>query len=236
MSDARRILSEVFENRYGYGCVQEVWLEDDRGQICYSRMARRASPREGILVRVASPYSRAGSGWLLLEDTPGHHVMHKYDRALGVRERPFRRDRGLNEMTEIWHEDVVGQRLADWSPSLAGEETLEGHDCWVLDVDAEPASPSSYRHMKLWVPKAMPIILRGELTPREPEPSELPEYRVLHADSTRVEEIDGHFVPTVQTLVGQLNPATKAFLRVRSIGNPPDDLFDPARLDQTDRP
>lgn len=72
--------------------------------------------------------------------------------------------------------DVAQTSLAaNYTPKLAGEETIDGKASWILELDSKKKS-STYQHVKLWIGKEDRLPIRAEFRLTSGKPSKRVEY------------------------------------------------------------
>ncbi len=65
--------------------------------------------------------------------------------------------------SDISYEDMTGgnDRLSQYETSIIGEETLNGHKCWILSLEAKTRTVP-YPKEKIWIDKSNYIVRKGE--------------------------------------------------------------------------
>jgi hypothetical protein len=105
------------------------------------------------LVKFMSPIDR-GKSLLMLEEG-----MWLYLPTAGrpIRVTPLQRLSG-----NASNGDVAQTALrANYTPTLAGEETIDGKSSWILELDSKKKS-STYQHVKIWIGKDDMLPIRAE--------------------------------------------------------------------------
>lgn len=119
------------------------------------------------LVKFMSPVDR-GKSLLMLEE-----AMWLYLPTAGrpIRVTPLQRLSGNASNGDVAQTSLT----ANYTPTLAGEDTIEGKAAWILELDSKKKS-STYQHVRLWIGKDDMLPIRAEFRLTSGKPSKRVEY------------------------------------------------------------
>jgi outer membrane lipoprotein-sorting protein len=118
--------------------------------------------------------------------------------------------------------------ITDYVPTLAGEETVEGQDCWKLDLKARDRSVA-YDRVEYWVRRD------GTFFPVRADYHALSGRRLKRLVFSEVKTLGDHPRPTLLTMESVLEPGAHTALRFLSIDDRvrlDDRLFTPSSLER----
>ncbi len=111
--------------------------------------------------------------------------------------------------SDFSYEDMMEARklLEDYTPRVAGEETLDGEACWVLELDAK-RDGVSYARRKLWVTKKTLIPAKSELYAKSGMLMKV-------STSTQVMSYGGRHYPLRMTMEDKLKKGSKTVFQMK---------------------
>jgi hypothetical protein len=119
-----------------------------------------------ILIRFKSPRDVEGTGMLSWEKEGGDDDQWLYLPAMRKVKRIASSGKKNRFMgTDFAYEDLRPEKLAANKYSLAGSETLDGHDTWVIEAvpaNDKYAADSGYSKRKLWIRKDNHVTMKRE--------------------------------------------------------------------------
>jgi outer membrane lipoprotein-sorting protein len=118
--------------------------------------------------------------------------------------------------------------ITDYLPTLAGEETVEGQECWKLDLKARDRSVA-YDRVEYWVRRD------GTYFPVRADYHALSGRRLKRLVFSDVKTLGDHSRPTLLTMESVLEPGAHTALRFLSIDDRvriDDRLFTPSSLER----
>ena len=143
-------------------------LVNDRGQtrerevVVTSKTAEDGTRR--LLVRFRAPADVAGTGFLSIERRGREDDAWLYLPALRKTRRiagTDRQDRFVG--SDFTYEDLAPEKLDDHSYRLAGSETVDGTEAWVVEAAPKDPATTGYGRRRLWIGKDRGLLLQTEL-------------------------------------------------------------------------
>jgi hypothetical protein len=226
--DPREIVANAFSNLYGFSSIQEIEVQSEGGHAIQARVARSAGDLDKILIRLIAPNDWRGSGVLMIETAPYAYDTRSYDSgSRRIRKVPWQRDEPMPR-TDLWYEDFLPKRAADWNVGVLSEDNDRGRSCWRITI-TPAAAVSAYDRADLWCDREHPVILRAEFHRNGAK------VRTMAIDPESIVESKGYLVPKRTTFEG--NAKT-----VVSLGDPdirdelPAKFFTTTALERENRP
>ncbi|HOK61637.1 MAG TPA: outer membrane lipoprotein-sorting protein, partial [Tenuifilum sp.] len=100
--------------------------------------------------------------------------------------------------------------VVDYNHSIAGEEQVEGWDCWRITLSPKPDAPVVWGKMILWVTKKHYLILKSEYYDEE--------QLLIKTELARsIKEIDGRIIPTVYELIPAEESGNRTIVELNAI-------------------
>ena len=108
--------------------------------------------------------------------------------------------------SDFSYEDMMEARklLVDYTPRIAGEETLDGEHCWVLELDGKREGVS-YARRKIWVTKETLVPVKSELYAKSGMLMKV-------STSTRIMTYGGRHYPLRLTMEDKLKKGSKTVM------------------------
>lgn len=158
------------------------------------------------LIRFEDPADVKGTGFLVLEQEEGDDVQILYLPALKKTRRISSSQKGQSFMgTDFSYEDLsVADIDEDADHKLLREETLEGHDVWVVESVPRPEKDSQYSKIVNWVRKDLKLPIKAVFYDQKG--------KELKQMTVRTVETVGEYDIATQTMMENLQRGTKTFL------------------------
>jgi outer membrane lipoprotein-sorting protein len=119
-----------------------------------------------ILIRFTSPRSIYGAGLLIVENDKRSDDQWLFLPALKKIKKISTSERSHSFMgSEFAYEDMHGEILDDYEYKLTGSETLDGHDCYIIEakpVSARKINETGYSKRRLWIRKDISFKVKVE--------------------------------------------------------------------------
>lgn len=97
-----------------------------------------------------------------------------------------------------------------YEAKVVGEESVNGHDCYVLELNLRPGQEAAYPTRKFWVDQAHFFIWKDEMYA---ESGKL----VKVSRTLAVEEVDGRFIPTETVMENLLRKGSQTRMKIHDI-------------------
>ncbi len=125
--------------------------------------------------------------------------------------------------TDLFYEDLKRRRLDDYTYALLPSETIEGQECWVLEVlpaSAKVTKQSPYGRTMLWVRKDNYFVVRARVFDRKLQP-------LKQIDSSGLKQVGKVAWRADQTTVVDVTRKHRTVVTVidREVKSAPDDVF-----------
>jgi hypothetical protein len=141
-----------------------------RTGVVYERQVAPGGLDEMRLIRFQSPADIQGSGVLTIEHPDRDSDQWLYLPAYHTTRRIASANRGDRYMgTDFLYEDIMREKIEEYAYRSAGEETLDGIPCRVIEATPAAdrlASESAYARKRIWIDPARDLILRVDYTNR----------------------------------------------------------------------
>ena len=159
--DPRTIIAEMEENMRGDASYNEMTMETVRPR--YTREISLRSWTLGddfSLIYITAPARDEGTAFL----KRGNEIWNYQPQV----DRTIRMPPSM--MSQSWmgsdftNDDLVGAMslIDDYSHELVGSETVDGHDCYVIEMIPTPENPTVYEKVIYWVTKEHRLPVRVE--------------------------------------------------------------------------
>lgn len=165
--------------------TQIMELIPAKGQSRVRELEIIGADRGGLrrsLLRFTAPADIKDTGFLTLEDGQGGTEQFLYLPALKRTRRIVAGQKSRSFVnTDFTYEDMERRPVEDSEHAVAGEESIGGVDCWILESRPKPASESQYSMIRAWVAKGMFLPLKVDFFTGGPEP--VKRYTVLQLEN-----------------------------------------------------
>ncbi len=164
--DAREIAQRIFHRDVGRDSVAEaeMVLISASGHERVRRFrafVKTDDPVRRALIRFLSPADIEGTGFLTIEKAGGDTEQFLYLPALKRARRIASSQKSMSFVnSDFTYEDMERRPVDDSQHRLAGEETINGVPCWVLESTPTESRPSQYGLVRTWAAKESAVPLR----------------------------------------------------------------------------
>jgi outer membrane lipoprotein-sorting protein len=114
--------------------------------------------------------------------------------------------------SDYTNDDILRESsvVNDYSHSIEGSETIDGHDCWKVRLKAKEDADVLWGEQLWWIDKKEYISLKAELYDEDG-------YLVRTEKASELKTMDGRLIPTLIELVPAENEGYKTILRITEI-------------------
>ena len=114
--------------------------------------------------------------------------------------------------SDYTNDDILRESsvVNDYSHSIEGSETIDGHDCWKVRLKAKEDADVLWGEQLWWIDKKEYISLKAELYDEDG-------YLVRTEKASELKTMDGRLIPTLIELVPSENEGYKTILRITEI-------------------
>lgn len=164
----------------------------------------------GVYLAVTSPQDVAGTRFLLIERTEGNDEQYMRVPQVSRIVRLVSNNRAQQQLlgSEFYVSDLNLPDPDKLDLAFAGNETVGGRNCRLIDVVARPEADWTYKKARYAVDPVDLLIVRGEMA------DENGPFKLLTLD--RLEKIDGIWTPRVQVMKN-LRDKVESRLEIREI-------------------
>ncbi len=203
--DPRTIIAEMEENMRGDASYNEMTMETVRPR--YTREISLRSWTLGddfSLIYITAPARDEGTAFL----KRGNEIWNYQPQV----DRTIRMPPSM--MSQSWmgsdftNDDLVGAAslIEDYTHELIGSETIDGYECYVIEMIPEPENPIVYEKVIYWVSKEHLLPIKVE---NYDERDEL----VNSIHFREIKEMGGRLIPTVLEMIPADEDNRKTVLR-----------------------
>ena len=203
--DPRTIIAEMEENMRGDASYNEMTMETVRPR--YTREISLRSWTLGddfSLIYITAPARDEGTAFL----KRGNEIWNYQPQV----DRTIRMPPSM--MSQSWmgsdftNDDLVGAAslIEDYTHELIGSETIDGYECYVIEMIPEPENPIVYEKVIYWVSKEHLLPIKVE---NYDERDEL----VNSIHFREIKEMGGRLIPTVLEMIPADEDNRKTILR-----------------------
>jgi outer membrane lipoprotein-sorting protein len=136
----------------------------ERTGTLYEKQVSPGAVDEMHLIRFHTPADIQGSGVLTIENPDRDNDQWLYLPAYHTTRRVAPANRGDRYMgTDFLYEDIMRERVEQYTYRAAGSETLDGVPCVIIEAtpaDERLARESAYSKKRIWVDTARDLVLR----------------------------------------------------------------------------
>lgn len=114
--------------------------------------------------------------------------------------------------SDFTNDDLLNQRsvVVDYNHTIAGNEQLEGWDCWKINLLPKPDAPVVWGKVVLWITQKHFLILKSEYYDEE---HNLVKTELAH----QLKEMDDRTIPTIYELIPADEPGNKTVVQLTTI-------------------
>ncbi len=198
--EARELVQKTFAAIPGAPFSAKIKLTTDRGLEREMVMYRaRQDDVDKIYIEVTAPADLKGTRFLMLDHLKGKDEQWIYSPASKTSVQLDNESRKQEFLgSDFILSDIVRPDLDAFDYKVAGEETLDGRVCSVIESKPKNAAEEAYSKSVIAIDPKDHLIVRGLLFDANSRPS-----KTLVID--RWEKKDGHWTPTVQRMVNVQN-------------------------------
>jgi outer membrane lipoprotein-sorting protein len=167
---AEQLLTGIDRSRNGWSSyVVDVKISNFKGGKAADTNAYQVFIKgaDRTLVKFMSPMDK-GKSMLMLD---GGMWLFLPTAGRPIRVTPLQRLSGNASNGDVAQTSLA----ANYTPALAGEETVDGKASWILELDSKKKS-STYQHVKLWIGKDDLLPIRAEFRLTSGKPSKRVDY------------------------------------------------------------
>ncbi len=163
--DGKDLAREIHDFYIGDNSMSMVHMElvDKSGRSRVRKMVNITMDKDDIrknFIRFLEPADIAGTGFLSVEQEDGSTQQFLYLPALDRTRRIVSAQKGRSFVnTDFTYEDMERRPVEDSEYEILGSETIDGRECWILEIRPLPEADSQYLRLISWVPKdiALPV-------------------------------------------------------------------------------
>ncbi|MEX0844635.1 MAG: outer membrane lipoprotein-sorting protein [Balneolaceae bacterium] len=114
--------------------------------------------------------------------------------------------------SDFTNDDLVRESsvVVDYEHELAGEETIEGYECYKIEMTPKPDAPVVWGRVDVWVTKEEYMQLRTEFFDEDGE-------LINVMNGMNVKEFDGHQIPSKMEMIPQDKEGHKTVMEYKSM-------------------
>jgi len=183
----REVAQLVYDRYVGDDSVSQQIMElipangQKRNRELNISTSERGEQRKSLF-RFTAPADIQGTGFLAVEDGRGGTEQFLYLPALKRTRRIVAGQKGRSFVnTDFTFEEMERRPVENSEHSIAGEETLNGVLCWILESRPKPGTDSQYFMIRAWVAQEMLLPLRMDFFTEGKEP--IKRYTVLKLEN-----------------------------------------------------
>lgn len=189
----REILKRMESNMRGDSSYSEMTMETVRPRYTREITMRSWTLGEDFaLILVTSPARDQGTAFLK-RDREIWHYQPRVDRTIKMPPSMLSQSWMGSDFT---NDDLVGAAslVDDYTHTLAGSETLDGHDCHIIEMIPSPENPVVYEKVVYWVSKEHLLPVKVENFDEYGE-------RVNTVNFRDIRKIGGRMIPAVMEMI-----------------------------------
>jgi hypothetical protein len=211
----QELAQKVYDYDLGNNAIARMSMElkDADGSSRMRKLVNMTSDEGDIrksMIRFLEPADIAGTGFLSIEQENGDTRQFLYLPALDRTRRIVSSQKGRSFVnSDFTYEDMQRRPVHDFEHEIVGQDTTQGHECWVLEQSPLSDTESQYALIKSWIPKniALPIQVYFYTSPNTHSKT----YKV-----PELEEIQGIWTP-MQMIMTSHEDGHQTILRTREI-------------------
>ncbi len=164
---ATELAEEVHDYYVGDNSMARVSMElvDSNDRSRMRKMINLNMDIDGVrksLIRFLEPADIAGTGFLSIEQNNGDTEQFLYLPALDRTRRIASAQKGRSFVnTDFTYEDMERRPVEDAEYEITGQETIDGRECWILEVRPVPEAASQYSLIINWIPKSIALPVKS---------------------------------------------------------------------------
>ena len=207
--NAEDIVKKAYEKNEGSSQYAEMTM-----QIIRPRWQREISfkfcnlEKDYSLVLITDPAKEKGQTFLKVEDE-----MWMWNPSISriVKLGPSMMSQGW--MNSDYSNDELlngGSIITDYSKKITGSETIEGKDCYIIELTPKNVGSIIWGKQVLWITKDSDIIMKNEYYDED-------NFLVKTHLASGIKSMDGRIIPTKFEIISEDNPKNKTIIEMKVI-------------------